>query len=121
MPAIFLWILAPLETYLTLRITEDDKFNANVSGVRERRIPFNRYNVARFITVALIIGVNAIQFGNDLYYYLVPDQTHWITMADLTSSVLNIFTFVSFGRESFDSVSRFMIFLSLIFSVYLPF
>ena len=92
LPSLLLWFFAPLETFLTLRSRD---YSTN-GGCPPRPIPYNRYNVSRFLVVAAIILVNSIQFGYDLYYFLFPDVLlNQVNMADLTNSLLNIFTFVS--------------------------
>ena len=77
---------------MTLRV------NCRLPGSPVRPIPVNAYNVGRLLIVGLIVLVNGAQFAYDLKYFLAPDLAAHpinVTMADLTSSLLSVFTFVS--------------------------
>ena len=89
MPSLILWFSAPIEAYITLRK------DCTAAGLN-RPIPYNRYNVSRLLLVGLVVLVNGLQFAVDLNYFLWPDALHHVNMADLTSSLLNCFTWVGF-------------------------
>ena len=72
--------------YLTFR-SQDPQFKAS-----PQPIPFNRYNVSRILLILVIVLVNGAQFGYDLAGFIYPNQFHQVSLADLTSSVLNVFT-----------------------------
>lgn len=89
MPAVVLCSAAPHQVYhLSKGITSFT-----------HSIPFNRYNVSRMVAVLLIILTNAAQFCFDLNNFIRPDDVgpSWrqSSVADLTSSMVNVFTFVS--------------------------
>lgn len=86
LPSLFLWLFAPLEAYLTLRID----CRSTTSPVRP--IPWNAYNLSRLLIVGAIVLVNGAQFAYDLKYFLMTDLLHHVNMADLTSSLLSVFT-----------------------------
>ena len=61
-------------------------------------IPCNFLNISKCATVALIILANFIQFIHDLVNYVNSNYYHYqaINWADLSYSLINVATFVSF-------------------------
>ena len=87
-PAAFLWLIAPWQVYLTLKWHKRQSFP-------RPPIPYNLYNISRLMLVFVIVLVNTIQFVYDLIDYIRPNVHHQVSIADLTSFALNVFTFVS--------------------------
>lgn len=89
-PALLLWSVAPLQATLQM---------CNYLSSRCRPIPLNLYNVSRLVIVLALILLNCIQFGIDSvsYIYNNHEVPHYNSTADLSSSLVNILTFVSTG------------------------
>ena len=87
-PSAILWLLAPRQVYII-------KFKS-LNTLNQSKISWNIYNITRLVLVTLVILANSVRFVLDLTIN-DNDNRPSPSLARLTSSLINVVTFVLFG------------------------